>query len=155
MKSGIGFKRLNRILITHGHLDHILGLGGLISTLARWETMALVRRFLKQAVVESAIAEHSGIVSREHQQTIEREAEELLKRMPWGQLEMRLFEQGGWVHKDSQQRVMYVTLKPFRNPLLQRACELLCEHLNQHQPVVRCQDGECTLRYACRASPLP
>jgi ribonuclease Z len=39
MKTGLGFKRINRILITHGHLDHILGLAGVLSTFMRWETI--------------------------------------------------------------------------------------------------------------------
>ena len=39
LRSGIGFRRLNQILITHGHLDHILGLAGLLSTFSRWETI--------------------------------------------------------------------------------------------------------------------
>jgi ribonuclease Z len=39
LQSGIGFKHMSHILITHGHLDHILGLAGLLSTFMRWETI--------------------------------------------------------------------------------------------------------------------
>ena len=39
LRSGLGFRRMRRVLFTHGHLDHILGLGGLISTFARWEAV--------------------------------------------------------------------------------------------------------------------
>lgn len=39
LQSGLGFKHLNKILITHSHLDHILGLAGLLSTFMRWEAI--------------------------------------------------------------------------------------------------------------------
>jgi ribonuclease Z len=39
LRSGLGFRRLSRILLTHGHLDHILGLGGIVSTFSRWEAI--------------------------------------------------------------------------------------------------------------------
>ncbi|NMA11914.1 MAG: ribonuclease Z [Chloroflexi bacterium] len=39
LSSGCGFKRLNKILFTHSHLDHILGVAGLLSTLLRWENL--------------------------------------------------------------------------------------------------------------------
>lgn len=39
LQAGVGFKRMNQILLTHGHLDHILGLGGLVSTFLRWDVM--------------------------------------------------------------------------------------------------------------------
>ncbi len=39
LRSGLGFRKLNRLLITHSHLDHILGIGGLVSTFLRWEAM--------------------------------------------------------------------------------------------------------------------
>ena len=42
LQSGLGFKDLRRIFLTHGHLDHILGLGGIVSTFGRWEAIARI-----------------------------------------------------------------------------------------------------------------
>ncbi len=39
LKSGMGFHDMRRIFLTHGHLDHILGIGGLLSTFGRWEAI--------------------------------------------------------------------------------------------------------------------
>lgn len=42
LRSGIGFKKLNRVLLTHAHLDHILGLGGLVSSFTHFEAVEFV-----------------------------------------------------------------------------------------------------------------
>lgn len=54
LQSGIGFRQLSRILLTHGHLDHILGLGGLMSTFMRWETIEELEIFGGRATLDRA-----------------------------------------------------------------------------------------------------
>jgi len=62
LRSGIGFKRLNRILLTHPHLDHILGLGGLISTFARWENIDNIEIFGGKTTLDRVQALLFGVV---------------------------------------------------------------------------------------------
>ncbi len=64
LQSGIGFKRLNRILITHSHLDHILGLAGLLSTFMRWETIEELEIFAGRNALERIHDLLYGVVLR-------------------------------------------------------------------------------------------
>ncbi len=62
MRAGLGFRGLHHVLLTHAHLDHVLGLAGLLATLALYrigetveiigsrETLAFVRRYLADAI---------------------------------------------------------------------------------------------------------
>ncbi|EJN12241.1 ribonuclease Z [Bradyrhizobium sp. YR681] len=42
LRSGAGFRRLDRILLTHAHLDHVLGIPGLFSTLGLRQTAEMM-----------------------------------------------------------------------------------------------------------------
>ncbi len=64
LQSGIGFKRLNRILITHAHLDHILGLAGLLSTFMRWESTEYLELYAGKFALERVRDLLNGIVLR-------------------------------------------------------------------------------------------
>ena len=52
LSSGLGFRRLEHILITHPHLDHYLGLAGILSTLGQWETLDQMTIYGGKAVID-------------------------------------------------------------------------------------------------------
>jgi ribonuclease Z len=67
LQSGTGFKNLTNILLTHGHLDHILGLGGLLSTFLRWEAIEELNIFGGRATLERVHALIYEVVLRGNQ----------------------------------------------------------------------------------------
>jgi ribonuclease Z len=67
LQYGVGFRHLTRVLLTHGHLDHILGLGGLLSTFLRWEAIEELEIFGGRAALDRVHDLLYGVVLRGNQ----------------------------------------------------------------------------------------
>ncbi len=52
LSSGLGFRRLEHILITHPHLDHYLGLAGILSTMGQWEALEQMNIYGGKSVID-------------------------------------------------------------------------------------------------------
>lgn len=89
LRSGIGFRRMDRILITHGHLDHILGLGGLISTFSRWEAIERLEIWASKFALERIEDLIYGVVLRGAQPPLK--------------IETKILEPGPFIEEDSLQ----------------------------------------------------
>ena len=67
LQAGVGFRHLTRVLLTHGHLDHILGLGGLLSTFLRWEAIEALEIYGGRAALDRVHDLLYGVVLRGNQ----------------------------------------------------------------------------------------
>jgi ribonuclease Z len=88
LRSGIGFKRLNRILLTHAHLDHILGIGGLVSTFVRWENIEELEIWGGKAALDRVETLIYGVVLRDEKPPM---AIHLIDLKPGKMLETKAF----------------------------------------------------------------
>jgi ribonuclease BN (tRNA processing enzyme) len=62
LRGGVGFRRLDRLLLTHGHFDHVLGIPGLFSTLRLRRSADLTTIHGSPGALDSG---EGGVTSRE------------------------------------------------------------------------------------------
>jgi ribonuclease Z len=61
LRSGAGFRRLDRLLLTHGHLDHVLGIPGLFSTLRLRTSADVMTIHASPATLEIVVGMLAGL----------------------------------------------------------------------------------------------
>lgn len=61
LRSGAGFRRLDRILLTHAHLDHVLGIPGLFSTLGLRQSSDMMTVHSGQGTLDIVIRMLAGL----------------------------------------------------------------------------------------------
>jgi vacuolar-type H+-ATPase subunit H len=123
--------------------------------LAQQETVAEIKAGVLEVLIERELAQQRPPVSPARQSAIQEAMRQQVARLPWGQLARRIFDQGGWVKRDPETRIMLVTLKAFDNVVIQAAMERLCERWNQKAAQMPCEDGVYTLQFACQSPPAP
>ncbi|WOH53230.1 ribonuclease Z [Bradyrhizobium sp. sBnM-33] len=61
LRSGAGFRRLDRLLLTHGHLDHVLGIPGLFSSLRLRQSADVMTIHASPATLEVVVGMLAGL----------------------------------------------------------------------------------------------
>jgi hypothetical protein len=123
--------------------------------LAQQDTIAAIKVCVLEVLVEQELAQQRRPISPARQDDIREAMRQQVARLPWGQLTRRIFDQGGWVKRDPDTRIMRVTLKAFDNAVIQAAMERLCARWNQKATQMPCEDGVYTLQFACQSPPSP
>jgi ribonuclease Z len=61
LRSGAGFRRIEKLLLTHGHFDHVLGIPGLISTLGLRQSADLMTIHGSQGTLDVVVRMLAGL----------------------------------------------------------------------------------------------